>query len=332
MVNLLIGLGIGAIALLIYGIAARHRRKQDIQHHNEDIQRAIAEARTQIRNEERSYVYNNERKTILADISNELSQLQKQRDLLIKNQERELNQIRDQRFEDIEIAAQAKVDRRADEFKRWEADRTKLLEEKYAKLFEEFNQKEEELVAKLTELTTARDRLQNEVDTINAENHKAELEQHDIDMHRIILSDSAKEDLKFLDSITSKLHHPEILYKLMWSEYVQKPFQQMVKNIFGDDVPRNVIYCIENLENHKKYIGKTSAEVNKRWAEHVKSSLNIGTISAANIHKVLYLDWDNFYFSIIEKVDNDQKLSDREKFYIDFYKSNIYGYNIKAGG
>jgi len=52
----------------------------------------------------------------------------------------------------------------------------------------------------------------------------------------------------------------------------------MTKNIFGNRSPKNVIYCIENITTHKKYIGKTSAEVTKRWTDHLKNSLNIGGI------------------------------------------------------
>lgn len=105
----------------------------------------------------------------------------------------------------------------------------------------------------------------------------------------------------------------------------------MLKNILGATEPKNVIYSITNLKTNEIYIGKTKAEVSKRWTEHIKTSLNIGTIKSAKIHESLYNHWDEFAFSIIEKVPENQSLSEREKFYIDFYKSNIYGYNLKGG-
>ena len=106
----------------------------------------------------------------------------------------------------------------------------------------------------------------------------------------------------------------------------------MLNNIFGANVPKNVIYCIENIETHKKYIGKTSAEVSKRWTEHIKTSLNIGTIARSNIHIALFGHWDEFSFEVLEKVEDESQLSTREKFYINFYQSNIYGYNMNSGG
>lgn len=116
----------------------------------------------------------------------------------------------------------------------------------------------------------------------------------------------------------------------MWSEYVQKPFQQMVKNIFGDEIPRNVIYCIENLENHKKYIGKTKQEISKRWSDHVKNSLL--DRSKSNLYKALYGNWDKFMFTILEEVSDPDKLGERENYYINFFQTKSYGYNMTNGG
>ena len=99
----------------------------------------------------------------------------------------------------------------------------------------------------------------------------------------------------------------------------------------GNRNPKNVIYCIENINTGKKYIGKTSAEVSKRWTEHIKTSLNIGTIKTTNIHKALYNHWDEFIFYILTETEKD-KLSEMEKYYIKFYESDKHGYNIKAGG
>ena len=105
----------------------------------------------------------------------------------------------------------------------------------------------------------------------------------------------------------------------------------MLKKIFGSKIPKNVIYCIENIKLHKKYIGKTSAEVSKRWTEHIKSSLSIGGIKHQNIHDALFEHWDEFTFSIMEEVV-DNKLSEREKYYINFFETDKFGYNQKGGG
>ena len=152
------------------------------------------------------------------------------------------------------------------------------------------------------------------------------------DFYRICLSQDSKADINYLISIIPNMKNPTILYKLIWSEYIQKPFNQMLKNVLGTTDPRNVIYSITNLKTNEIYIGKTKAEVSKRWTEHIKSSLNIGMIKSAKIHEALYNHWDDFVFAIVEKVPSEVSLSEREKFYIDFYQSNICGYNLKSGG
>lgn len=151
------------------------------------------------------------------------------------------------------------------------------------------------------------------------------------DAHRIILTETDKEDIMYLTSIIPKLRNHEIIYKLIWSEYLQRPFNTMIKNLFGGKIPKNVIYCIEQIDGNKKYIGKTKAEVSKRWTEHIKTSLSIGGVARSQIHDALYLHWDEFYFSILEVVDNESNLSEREKYYINFYETDKIGYNVKVG-
>lgn len=183
----------------------------------------------------------------------------------------------------------------------------------------------EEILEQLAQYKKKRDAINEQ---IRIENEV----QNNFDMHRIILSDNAIQDIHFLKSIEDKINNKELLHKLIWTEYLQKPFNLMLKNIFGSNIPKNVIYCIENHNNHKKYIGKTSGLVSNRWTEHIKTSLNIGSIKKNYIHQALDGHWDEFSFSIIEIVSDNVKLGDREKYYISFFESDKYGYNEKSGG
>lgn len=94
------------------------------------------------------------------------------------------------------------------------------------------------------------------------------------------------------------------------------------------------IYKIENLVNGKIYIGK-SVNIYKRWKKH-KTLLN----TRSHYNKHLQSAWDiygedNFEFSIVEQCERDNDiLSMREKYYIEFYNSNNsdFGYNMTNGG
>lgn len=94
------------------------------------------------------------------------------------------------------------------------------------------------------------------------------------------------------------------------------------------------IYCIENKENEKKYIGLTTSDVKKRFYAH-KTGLNCNN----HANKFLQKDWNKynnecFEFKILEECNSIKELQEREKALIQEYKSlfNQTGYNIHTGG
>ena len=94
------------------------------------------------------------------------------------------------------------------------------------------------------------------------------------------------------------------------------------------------IYIIKNKINSKVYIGKTLSSIDKRFAEHKRDSLKY-------TNRVLYRAFnkyglDNFFIKELEKT-SDEKLEEREIFYIEKYNSyigfsNSNGYNSTLGG
>lgn len=92
------------------------------------------------------------------------------------------------------------------------------------------------------------------------------------------------------------------------------------------------IYCIENIETKKKYIGQ-SVDIKHRWRQHI-NALN------TNSHENDYLQkaWnkygrDGFQFYILEECLSDM-LDEKEIYYIEYYKTldRDFGYNLKSGG
>ena len=258
----------------------------------------------------------------LTSIKSQIEDLKRINERLRQNQEEEL-QIYIENIKHVKLEALEK------DLKEWAASSQEALTEESNRMSAALYKEIEELSQTILQFQKEKELYKQEIDIINEENRKKELAQHEIDFHRIILTQEQKDDIHYIVSIIPNLRHKNILNKLIWTEYLQKPFQQMIKNICGADKPRNVIYCIEHIPTHKKYIGKTAQDVSKRWSDHIKTSLGIGDVAKSKIHEALYLHWDEFYFSILENVSPDDNILERERFYIDFFQSNIYGYNIK---
>lgn len=99
------------------------------------------------------------------------------------------------------------------------------------------------------------------------------------------------------------------------------------------------IYKISFNQTDKVYIGQ-SVRIEDRQAEHIRSSfpekyaLKNKRDSHLPIHKVIHkYGIDNTKFEIIE-ICSKEKLDERERYWIAFYKSDIkqFGYNIAFGG
>lgn len=92
------------------------------------------------------------------------------------------------------------------------------------------------------------------------------------------------------------------------------------------------IYKIKNNINNKIYIGQ-SKNIEQRWKHHLWESFNDKQVMYNySIHKAFRkYGIDNFSFDIIEEVPED-KLFEREKYWIEFYNSYKEGYNETEGG
>lgn len=93
------------------------------------------------------------------------------------------------------------------------------------------------------------------------------------------------------------------------------------------------IYKISNDVNDKIYIGQTSRSIHKRkvdyWyeVEHYE-----GTVLDRPINKAMRkYGMDKFHMKVIEEVDND-RLDEREIYWIEYYDSYHNGYNATIGG
>lgn len=144
------------------------------------------------------------------------------------------------------------------------------------------------------------------------------------------INDIDKEDIEYLLTVVApRLKSKDAIPKIIWSEYFQKPTQELMKKLCIEDKPG--IYKITNINTNKCYIGK-STKVRQRLIDHIKGAIGISSISDQKIHTAMRNEglW-NWQFEKICDCDKEQ-LNELEKHYIDFFNAQEYGYNIASGG
>lgn len=186
--------------------------------------------------------------------------------------------------------------------------------EKYDKVMEEYN----------TTITKKKEEIQNLIEQFK----KDEEARKEADFYRIPISSAAKNDIDKLKGVAAQLSKPATLYKLIWKEYYENGFNAMIGRVLGGDKDKSGIYKITNINNQMVYIGQ-AVNIGSRWRTHVKRGLGCEEKTNNRLYTALWEEGvENFTFQVVEMCDKE-KLTEREKFYIDFYNSKDYGYNSK---
>lgn len=156
-----------------------------------------------------------------------------------------------------------------------------------------------------------------------------EKEENELDFHRITFSEDEIMDIELLKQVEKKLHNKDVLRKLIYKTYIERPMNEMFARLNIAASPG--IYKIEHIESKKVYIGQ-SANVKNRLRDHLKSAVGISTIANQAVHEAMAAEGiENFTFHLLDECGRE-KLNEREKYWIDFYKSNEWGYNRTRGG
>lgn len=87
------------------------------------------------------------------------------------------------------------------------------------------------------------------------------------------------------------------------------------------------IYKIENLVNHKCYIGQ-AVDISKRWRRHHDTHTDA---TSREYEYPLYRAMrkygiENFSFEVLEECSREE-LNEKEKFYVEKYNAFFEGYN-----
>ena len=147
--------------------------------------------------------------------------------------------------------------------------------------------------------------------------------------YKIVIPENDQEDIEVLKTIGPRLRNREALNKLIYDVFVKRPLNELIKRVTnGKEI--SGIYKITYIKTGEAYIGKTT-NISTRWQNHIKTACGLEGAARTTFHNRLEQDgiW-NYTFEILEEVPKD-KLSEREKFYIELYGTDTQ-LNMKKGG
>lgn len=196
-------------------------------------------------------------------------------------------------------------------------------------LDKELKQKKDEYQIQINEIEAILSDFKRKQEIIGQEILRRRAIEEQQDFYRVCLSEEQLRDIDVLKEVIPKLINRSNLNKLIYDVYCSKEVQSMTKRVLNGGQPSG-IYKITRMKTGEIYIGK-STNVRDRWIQHCKTACGCGTIAHSILHTTMEKDGlQNFTFELLEEVSKD-KLSEREKYWINFYKSKEYGMNEKEG-
>ena len=149
------------------------------------------------------------------------------------------------------------------------------------------------------------------------------------EFYKLQITEQELSDITALNQIKTVLHQPVILSKLIWSTFFQKQTNTLCNKILGTNIICG-IYKITNLKTNQCYIGQ-SVNIADRWKSHIKCGCGIDAPATNKLYNAMQQDgvW-NYTFELVEKCPREE-LNQKERFWIDFYQSDKFGYNATKG-
>ena len=251
-----------------------------------------------------------------------------------------INDIKIQQQESIDkiyeaqvAAMQEKLDGSAQQLGKNYQDMAQEYEQTYLKALEE---SAEEFAAAMTKRSEELSLIEEELENLRAKRDAAiealkreEDKRLQLDKYKILLTEADLSEIKRLREITPYFRNPRPIAKAIWESYYRTPTTELVNRVVGAATHAG-IYKLTNLTNGYIYIGQ-AVNLGDRLKDHVKAGIGIDTPNSKLYVAMKEVGVENFSYEVIEKCTADQ-LNDREKYWIDYYRSQEVGYNMRQGG
>ena len=194
---------------------------------------------------------------------------------------------------------------------------------------QDFLENQRKLEANLNEtekiLTLEHSKAQAAIEANKREDEKRNAESK----YRISLNTIDLQEIKHLKEVVPYLRNGRPISKIIWETYFRTATNSMITRVVGPG-PHIGIYRITNLLDGKCYIGQ-SVDIAERFRQHIKCGLGIDTPNNILYKAMLQDGVENFAFEVLQECERSQ-LNNQEVYWIDYYKSQEFGYNMNKGG
>ena len=186
----------------------------------------------------------------------------------------------------------------------------------------------EDLAQKATQTQDELDKIANRLASAMRADLVAQSEENK-DFYKIDISNIDALEIEKMRSILPFLRNPRPIIKAIWESYYRTPTGDMINRVVGKQSLTG-IYKITSLLDGRVYIGQ-AVDIADRWRTHVKCGVGIDA-PQTKLYSAMQKDGvENYTFEVLLECPA-AKLNEEEKYWINFYQSNKYGFNMNAGG
>lgn len=269
----------------------------------------------------------------LTDLNNQILQKQENVDIQIENLDNDLVEYRNSIQQERNKIIKEHQEKVIDEDRNY-TERLKQIENNYKLKVQDLQQEledfknnvEDQKKVVLEELQKYQEK-QNELVRYYK---KEEEDKEKQNFYKIQLNDNEVKDIVQLKQLSRSFSKPEVLLKLIYEVYYKSKMEELFKRVLLDYKDKGGIYKITNINNQKTYIGKTVKFLD-RWRTHAKRGCGIERIAGKLYDAMFEEGLENFTWEVI-KVCEKEEQGEEEKYWINYFKSDEYGYNSKKGG
>ena len=268
--------------------------------------------------EEAARKYNEEK----SRIDQEITEKQNFNNSLFKIREQELDRLIEEKRKEKETLLN-------EQLKTYEQQNRAVINAEFFEFMAQQEKTKEEVQKEVQEMKLELEDFRLQREAVNQAIMREKEKQEQESFYKIDISEHDREDMSTLLQIAPQLRNKEALNKLVYEVFVKRPLTELIKRITSG---RSIsgIYKITYVKTGEAYIGRTT-DIQTRWQNHIKTACGLDGAARTTFHSRLEKDgiW-NYTFEILEEAPKE-KLSEREKFYIDLYGTHNQ-LNSKRGG